>query len=109
MAARGSPGGGLGFLDFALHGRSLTLAGYSMGTIPPGFLFVPFADVTSGNETHGSGRYLDLAIEPDGSVVLDFNRACHPSCAFSSAYPCPLPAAGNRLAVPVRAGERLPP
>ncbi len=95
------------FLDFDLHGQRLTLTGFSIGPTPPGSLFVPFADATSGNETYGSGRYLDLEIEPDGSVVLDFNLAYHPYCAYSSAYSCPLTPAENRLAVPILSGERL--
>ncbi len=96
------------FLDFDLHDQRLTLTGFSIGPTPPGSLFVPFADATSGTETYGSGRYLDLAIEPDGSVVLDFNLAYHPYCAYSSAYSCPLTPAENRLSVPILAGERLP-
>ncbi len=78
------------FLDFELHGQRLTLTGFSIGPTPPGSLFVPFADVTNGRETYGSGRYLDLEIEPDGSVVLDFNLAYHPYCAYSNGYSCPL-------------------
>lgn len=96
------------FLDFDLHRHRLTLTGFSIGPTPPGWLFVPFADATRGNETYGSGRYLDLQIEPDGSVILDFNLAYHPYCAYSSAYSCPLPPTENRLAVPILAGERLP-
>jgi hypothetical protein len=99
----------VGFLDFDLHGQRLTLTGFSIGPTPPGSLFVPFADATSGSESYGSGRYLDLEIEPDGSVVLDFNLAYHPFCAYSSAYSCPLTPAENRLPVPILAGERLPP
>jgi uncharacterized protein (DUF1684 family) len=97
------------FLDFDLHGQRLTLTGFSIGSTPPGSLFVPFVDATSGNETYGSGRYLDLEIEPDGSVVVDFNLAYHPYCAYSSVYSCPLTPAENRVAVPILAGERLPP
>ncbi len=94
-------------LDFDLHGQRLTLTGFSIGPTRPGSLFVPFADATSGIETYGSGRYLDLVIEPDGSVVLDFNLAYHPYCAYSRAYSCPLTPAENRLPVPILAGERL--
>lgn len=98
----------VGFLDFDLHGQRLALTAFSIGPTPPGSLFVPFADTTSGTETYGSGRYLDLAIEPGGSVVLDFNVAYHPYCAYSRAYSCPLTPAENRLWVPILAGERLP-
>jgi uncharacterized protein (DUF1684 family) len=96
-------------LDFVLHEQRLTLTGFRLGSSPPGSLFVPFADATSGRETYGSGRYLDLEIEPDGSVVLDFNLAYNPYCAYSSAYSCPLAPPENRLPVPILAGERLLP
>jgi len=99
----------LGTLDFELHGRRLTLTGFGMGSTPPGSLFLPFADVTSGRETYAGGRYLDLEIAHDGSVVLDFNLAYHPYCAYSSAYSCPLTPAENHLCVPILAGERMPP
>lgn len=94
------------YLDFSVAGRPLRLTGFSMGTTPPGTLFVPFMDLTSGDETYAGGRYLDLEIEPDGRVVIDFNLAYQPYCAYSSAYSCPLTPPENRLDVPVRAGER---
>ncbi len=97
----------VGFLDFDLHSQQLTLTGFSVGSTPPGFLFVPFADATSGTETYGSGRYLDAEMSSDGSVVLDFNLAYQPYCAYSPAYSCPMTPAENRLAVPILAGERL--
>jgi len=79
-----------------------------------GGLYLPFADATSGTETYGAGRYLldtvkgaDLGMEGD-RLVLDFNLAYNPSCAFSPAYDCPFPPAQNRLPVEVLAGEKLP-
>lgn len=81
-----------------------------------GGLFLPFRDTTAGNETYGAGRYLldtvkgaDLGSAPDGSLVLDFNFAYHPSCAYSPAWSCPLAPPGNRIDVPIRAGERVTP
>jgi uncharacterized protein (DUF1684 family) len=78
-----------------------------------GGLFVPFADLTSGSETYGAGRYLldtvkgaDLG-EHDGRLVLDFNFAYQPSCAYDPRWTCPLAPPANRLSVAVRAGERL--
>jgi hypothetical protein len=71
--------------------------------------FVPFRDATSGAETYGSGRYLDLDYDPAATdYLLDFNFAYNPSCAFSPAYDCPYPPAGNRLSVRVEAGEMVP-
>ena len=80
-----------------------------------GGLFLPFADATSGRETYGGGRYLldgakgaDLGGDPGrGTLVVDFNFAYQPSCAFDPRWSCPLARAGNRLDVEVRAGERI--
>jgi uncharacterized protein len=76
-----------------------------------GGLFVPFADATSGHETYGAGRYLldtvkgaDLG-EREGRLVLDFNFAYNPSCAYDPRWVCPLAPPANRLRLPVRAGE----
>jgi uncharacterized protein (DUF1684 family) len=81
-----------------------------------GGVFLPFVDATSGKETYGGGRHLldtikgaDLGIpRSDGTLVLDFNFAYFPSCAYSSRYVCPLAPFGNRLKGAVRAGERHP-
>jgi uncharacterized protein len=85
------------------------MAGYAGG------LFIPFRDGTNGIETYGAGRYLidaakshDLGVdEATGHVVLDFNFATQPSCAFDPRWACPLAPPENRLDLPVRAGERL--
>ena len=71
-------------------------------------LFVPFLDATSGHETYGAGRYLDLEPELDGTYVLDFNLAYHPYCVYAESYSCPLTPAENRLPIRIEAGERLP-
>jgi len=81
-----------------------------------GGLFLPFRDVTAGTETYGAGRYLlDTVKGADlggdwraGELVLDFNLAYHPSCAYDPKWNCPLAPPQSRLALPVRAGERLP-
>ena len=79
-----------------------------------GGVFLSFADATSGAETYGACRYLldtvkgaDLG-ERSGKLVLDFNFAYNPSCAYDPRWVCPLAPPGNRLAVAVRAGERGP-
>ena len=79
-----------------------------------GGLFLPFTDATSSGETYGGGRYLidaikgaDLGLSTDGRLILDFNFAYHPSCAWNPAWVCPLAPRENRLPAPVRAGERL--
>jgi hypothetical protein len=80
-----------------------------------GGLFAPFADSTSGAETYGAGRYLldsvkgaDLGTE-DGLLVMDFNFAYQPSCAYDPSWTCPLAPPANRLTVAVRAGELVGP
>jgi hypothetical protein len=67
--------------------------------------FVPFRDATSGKESCGAGRYLDVEPGRDGRVQLDFNLAYNPDCAYNEAFSCPLPPPENWLRVPVRAGE----
>jgi len=101
-----------GVARFAHGGEELGLELYWLEGYGGG-LFVPFADSTSGSETYGAGRYLldtvkgaDLGTE-DGLLVLDFNFAYQPSCAYDPSWTCPLAPPANRLAVPVRAGERV--
>ena len=79
-----------------------------------GGVFLPFRDETSGTETYGAGRYLldtvkgaDLG-EEGGRLVLDFNFAYNPSCAYDPRWACPLAPLENRLTIPIRAGERVP-
>lgn len=69
-------------------------------------LFIIFADRTSGRETYGPGRFFYAAWPKDGKIVLDFNKAYNPPCAFSEFSTCPLPPPENRLDTLVRAGEK---
>lgn len=71
-----------------------------------GSLFLIFADRTSGKHTYGAGRFLDTPPPQDGSVVVDFNRAYNPPCAFNAYSTCPLPPPENRLDLEVTAGEK---
>ncbi len=85
------------------------MAGYTGG------LFIPFRDATNGASTYGAGRYLvdaaksaDLgSVEDSGALILDFNFAYQPSCAFDPRWACPLAPPENRLPIEVAAGERL--
>ncbi|MFN5370790.1 MAG: DUF1684 domain-containing protein [Bacteroidia bacterium] len=72
------------------------------------FLFVPFRDYTSGDESYGGGRYIDLLASDvkDGKLVIDFNRAYNPYCAYNELYSCPVPPAENSLPLEIRAGEK---
>jgi hypothetical protein len=91
-----------GTVSFSVGGTDVQLALYDTGHEG---LFVPFRDATSGKETYGAGRYLDLQPHPDGTVTLDFNLAYNPFCAYDEAYSCPLPPAENWLPVAIEAGE----
>lgn len=70
-------------------------------------LFFMFRDGTSNKTTYGAGRYLYTDLPKAGHVILDFNRAMNPPCAFTNFATCPLPPASNRLTVPITAGELL--
>jgi hypothetical protein len=71
-------------------------------------LFVIFADGTSGVETYGGGRFMDVALPDEyGHTVIDFNKAYNPPCAFTEFATCPLPPDQNKLPVRVAAGEKV--
>ncbi len=98
-------------IDFELHGTAQTLNMYWIDGYG-GALYLPFADATSGQTTYGGGRYLydaikgaDLGTRGD-QILLDFNFAYNPSCAYNHLWSCPLPPAENRLAIPIEAGEQ---
>lgn len=69
-------------------------------------LFLPFIDKTSGNETYGAGRYIDLDFPLNDEIILDFNKAYSPYCAYTEAYSCPFPPKSNILDVAIEAGEK---
>jgi uncharacterized protein (DUF1684 family) len=73
-----------------------------------GNLFLAFADETSAAETYGGGRYLDIRKVPgSASVLLDFNKAYNPYCAYNNKFSCPLPPSENQLKIPIEAGEKV--
>jgi uncharacterized protein (DUF1684 family) len=116
IATSGEDGGSYRFTRFAVArfeaaGRPLALELYWLEGYGGG-LFVPFRDATSGRSTYGAGRYLldtvkgaDLGMDGDG-LVLDFNFAYNPSCAYDPRWVCPLATPANRLDVAIEAGER---
>ena len=92
-----------GTLEFELDGDALSLEAYDSGDS----LFLIFADFTTGETTYPSGRYLYADKPgPDGSTILDFNKAHSPPCAFTNFATCPLPARQNRMTVAIEAGEK---
>lgn len=93
-----------GKVVFRLGGREVSLD----PVLEPGSdeLFFIFRDATSGRQTYPAGRFLYAPLPKDGKVVLDFNRAVNPPCAFTEFATCPLPPKQNWLPVPVPAGEK---
>jgi uncharacterized protein (DUF1684 family) len=71
------------------------------------YLFIPFRDGTSGKETYGGGRYIDLTIPQSDTLIINFNLAYHPYCAYTEGYNCPIPPRENYLTVKVEAGVRF--
>lgn len=107
-----------GRLDFMIDGKEYLLFVYQGKDLMQteqykDYLFVPFTDATTGNESYGSGRYLEFYkkdIEnnpqgPGGILQLDFNKAYNPYCAYAAGYRCPIPPRENRLNTAIRAGE----
>ena len=74
-----------------------------------GKFFLPFRDSTSGEECYSVGRYVDPKARPDGKLNVDFNMAYNPYCAYNMGWSCAIPPFENRINVPLRAGETLPP
>ncbi|MDH5397796.1 MAG: DUF1684 domain-containing protein [Cyclobacteriaceae bacterium] len=70
------------------------------------YLFLPFTDLTNGEETYGGGRYIDLAIPPDNIIVVDFNKAYNPYCAYNYKYSCPIPPKENNIDTAITAGVK---
>lgn len=71
------------------------------------YLFLPFRDATNSKETYGGGRYLDLRIPENDEMVIDFNKAYHPLCAYNAFdYSCPIVPEENWLKIPIEAGVK---
>jgi len=90
-----------GFVVFSLHGQLYRLE----PVVEDKELFFIFRDLTAGKETYPSGRFLHSELPKDGKVVLDFNKAYNPPCAFTLYATCPLPPRQNRLQIHIEAGE----
>jgi len=98
-----------GEFRFKIVGKEQALQAYKSNSQEE-MLFIPFKDATSGKETYGAGRYLDLDPErectTEGKWILDFNEAYNPWCAYSESYTCPFVPVENWLEVPILAGEK---
>ncbi len=96
----------MGYFDLTFDGKPVKVQAYQSAERDDPSLFIPFRDATSGKESYGAARYLDLEVEHNDEYALDFNYAYNPYCAYSEDYVCPLPPQENWLAVPIRAGEK---
>jgi len=92
-----------GELRFRLNDQDLRLVPTSGGR---GRLFIVFSDLTKGKGTYPGGRFLDAGAPVNGRVLLDFNKAYSPPCAFTPYATCPLPPRENQLPVAIEAGEK---
>jgi len=103
-----------GVLKFRLNGKNYSLNVYQadaevLAKYPEykDLLFIPFKDATNGKATYGGGRYIDIKTPSGAKVILDFNLAYNPSCAYGSdRYSCPIPPKENFLQVEINAGEK---
>ena len=102
-----------GKLVFTIHDTALQLTVYQSKSLQQNaqyknYLFIPFTDITTGDETYGSGRYIDILTTDikNNTVVIDFNKAYNPYCAYSSGFNCPIPPRENYLTIAIKAGEK---
>lgn len=100
-----------GLAKFQLDGKPQELTIYQSSPVMDEYadhLFLPFTDDTNGNTSYGGGRYIDLSIQDlektKGKVIIDFNQAYNPYCAYSKRYNCPIPPGNNSMDVEIKAG-----
>jgi uncharacterized protein (DUF1684 family) len=103
-----------GTLFFTIDGKEQQLSIYQnkdfdRSPVYKNYLFLPFTDLTSGTESYGGGRYLDVFTtdeKPDGTIVIDFNKSYNPYCAYNDKYSCPITPKENKVTVALRAGVK---
>ena len=102
-----------GRLTFTVQGKALHLIVYQSQALLQNekyrnYLMIAFTDLTSGVDSYGGGRYIDCTIEDiwNGQLVLDFNKAYNPYCAYGPGYNCPIPPRENDLPIAIQAGEK---
>jgi uncharacterized protein len=103
-----------GELTFEIEGKTYQLSVFqSLDLIKQkdyvDYLFIPFTDLTCGDESYSGGRYLELRLPQikENKVILDFNLAYNPYCAYHEGYSCPIPPRENNLAIRIEAGEKI--
>jgi uncharacterized protein (DUF1684 family) len=103
-------------VSFSLNGKSFKIFAYQLLKLKnkaetADDIFIPFTDVTNGHDTYGGGRYLDFKTGDikNNTLVIDFNKAYNPYCAFVTGYNCPIPTRENDIPVLIKAGEKYRP
>ncbi len=102
-----------GTATFALGGTEYSLNVYQSHQLRDteefkDYLFVPFNDLSNGDESYGGGRFIDLSIPEGNTIIIDFNQSYNPYCAYSARYSCPIPPKENFLNTKVLAGVKKP-
>jgi uncharacterized protein (DUF1684 family) len=100
-----------GMLEFMVDGKSFQVPVYQSKDLLTNaeykdYLFFPFTDLTNNEGTYGGGRYIDLRIPQGDEIVLDFNKAYNPSCAYSPMYSCPIVPSENHIDLAIKAGVK---
>jgi len=102
-----------GMVSFAIHDTLERLNLYQSQNLMADpeykdYLVLMFTDGTSGNESYDAGRYLDFTLSDikNNKVIIDFNKAYNPYCAYTRGYNCPIPPKENNVSIPIRAGEK---
>ncbi|MEP7163699.1 MAG: DUF1684 domain-containing protein [Ferruginibacter sp.] len=101
-----------GTVSFMIDKKSLQLTVYQSEDLMrssqyKNYLFIPFTDLTSGDKSYGGGKYLDFLMDDikNNTLLIDFNKAYNPYCAYTTGYNCPIPPAENDLPIAINAGE----
>lgn len=97
--------------SFTIDGKQYQLSLYqNLDLLEQGghddYLFMPFVDLTSGDESYGGGRYIDLEITDEDYIIINFNLAYNPYCAYNERYSCPIPPKENSIDVKIEAGVK---
>ena len=102
-----------GTIEFMLQGKTFQVPVYQSKKLMTteeykNYLFFPFTDLTTGKLSYGAGRYIDLQIPANGNtIIIDFNKAYNPLCAYSDGYSCPIVPVENQLDVEILAGVKF--
>ena len=100
-----------GFIRFTLNAKDYVLEVYQNSDVIQrdgyaDYLFLPFLDQTNTEETYGGGRYIDLRIPEGNTIIIDFNKAYNPYCAYNKKYSCPIVPKVNSINAKILAGVK---